>query len=313
MEVVVAGNEASDRCVAAWCCAAGAWLAVLSLWAFAHRAMAQEQPPPPGTSRGENFSAKPPAQLFATDCTGAGCHKGPQGLGQGPGPGGLAGFLREHYTNSRESAAALADYLLEAAERAGAARGAHAAVRQARGGGAAPRGRAAGRSDGAAASASLRRTKRERRARRRPANAARAGAAGDAPRPPAAEPRAGGRAADAALPPSRRRAADRRPAAVSRRAARPARSPAPTAAAAPLPAPEPRTARACRLRRRRSSSTSSTERRPSGFRRLLLGVARRRRLVLGLGIAGARLEEGFRRGLARPRLRPRRRRLRGGR
>jgi hypothetical protein len=70
-----------------------------------------DTPPPQGVSRGENFSAKPPAQLFASDCTGAGCHKGPQGLGKNSGIGGLAGFLREHYTNSRESAAALANYL----------------------------------------------------------------------------------------------------------------------------------------------------------------------------------------------------------
>ena len=69
-------------------------------------------PPPQGGSRGENFSAgKPPAQLFASDCTGAGCHKGPQGLAKDRGQSGLASFLREHYTNSRESAAALAAYL----------------------------------------------------------------------------------------------------------------------------------------------------------------------------------------------------------
>ncbi len=74
-------------------------------------ALAQGDPLPAGVSRGENFSAgKSPAQLFASDCTGAGCHKGPQGLGKGGGIG-LAGFLREHYTNSRESAAALANYL----------------------------------------------------------------------------------------------------------------------------------------------------------------------------------------------------------
>jgi hypothetical protein len=73
---------------------------------------AQDQAPPPqGVSRGENFSAKPPAALFASDCTGSGCHKSPQGLGKNAGIGGLAGFLREHYTNSRESAAALANYL----------------------------------------------------------------------------------------------------------------------------------------------------------------------------------------------------------
>jgi hypothetical protein len=83
------------------------------LW-LSSQALAQDQTPPPqGVSRGENFSAKPPAQLFASDCTGSGCHKGPQGLAKNPGIGigGLAGFLREHYTNSRESAAALANYL----------------------------------------------------------------------------------------------------------------------------------------------------------------------------------------------------------
>jgi hypothetical protein len=84
---------------------------VLTLWAIPP-ALAQDLPSPPqGTSRGENFSAKPPAALFASDCTGSGCHKGPQGLGKNAGIGGLAGFLREHYTNSRESAAALANYL----------------------------------------------------------------------------------------------------------------------------------------------------------------------------------------------------------
>jgi hypothetical protein len=70
-------------------------------------------PASPGASRGENFSAgKPAAQLFASDCTGAGCHKGPQGLSKDRGQSSLASFLREHYTNSRESAAALAAYLV---------------------------------------------------------------------------------------------------------------------------------------------------------------------------------------------------------
>ena len=63
-----------------------------------------------GGAKGENFSAKPPAALFASDCTGGGCHKSPQGLAKTQGFG-LAAFLREHYTNSRESAAALAAYL----------------------------------------------------------------------------------------------------------------------------------------------------------------------------------------------------------
>ena len=83
------------------CLAAG--LAVLVGFGSAS-ALAQE-------SKGENFSAKPAAQLFNSDCTGSGCHKGPQGLAKSYGAVGLAGFLREHYTNSRESAAALAAYL----------------------------------------------------------------------------------------------------------------------------------------------------------------------------------------------------------
>ena len=68
--------------------------------------------PPQGASRGENFSAKPAPALFASDCTGGGCHRGPQGLAKGRGQSGLASFLREHYTNSRESAASLANYLV---------------------------------------------------------------------------------------------------------------------------------------------------------------------------------------------------------
>jgi hypothetical protein len=98
------GPPKSRLCVAAL----GAFI---GLWATS-QALAQDQAPPQGTSRGENFSAnKPPAQLFASDCTGAGCHKGPQGLGKGQMQGMLASFLREHYTNSRESAASLAGYL----------------------------------------------------------------------------------------------------------------------------------------------------------------------------------------------------------
>ncbi|MGB9410619.1 MAG: hypothetical protein WCB26_05295, partial [Pseudolabrys sp.] len=53
---------------------------------------------------------KTPAQTFASDC--AVCHKSPQGLAKSAsGLIGVEGFLREHYTSSRESAAALASYL----------------------------------------------------------------------------------------------------------------------------------------------------------------------------------------------------------
>jgi hypothetical protein len=63
-------------------------------------------------------SGKTPAQLFASDC--AICHKTPSGLSkQGNARGGLLGlqgFLREHYTASREAAAAIAAYV-QAADR----------------------------------------------------------------------------------------------------------------------------------------------------------------------------------------------------
>lgn len=52
---------------------------------------------------------KSAAQLFASDCTP--CHKSPQGLSKAAGLFGLSSFLREHYTSSKESAAALAAYI----------------------------------------------------------------------------------------------------------------------------------------------------------------------------------------------------------
>ena len=77
-------------------------------WQTVQPAQAPAASPPAG-SRGENLGAgKSAAQLFASDCTGAGCHKGPQGLTKDRGQPSLASFLSEHYTTSRESAAALA-------------------------------------------------------------------------------------------------------------------------------------------------------------------------------------------------------------
>ena len=55
---------------------------------------------------------KTPAQIFANSC--AACHKAPRGLGAGKNSYFLASFLREHYTSSREEAAALAAYVLGA-------------------------------------------------------------------------------------------------------------------------------------------------------------------------------------------------------
>ncbi len=64
---------------------------------------------------------KTAAQLFASDC--AICHKSPQGLAKSGGLFGIEGFLRQHYTASRESAAAIASYLRAAGEApAGAAK-----------------------------------------------------------------------------------------------------------------------------------------------------------------------------------------------
>ena len=54
-------------------------------------------------------TGKTAAQLFASDCVI--CHKSPQGLAKSGGVLGLSNFLREHYTASRESAAAIAAYL----------------------------------------------------------------------------------------------------------------------------------------------------------------------------------------------------------
>jgi hypothetical protein len=58
----------------------------------------------------DNFDAgKSPAELFTNDCSG--CHKSAIGLSKAPGMFGLESYLREHYTASRQAAAAIAGYL----------------------------------------------------------------------------------------------------------------------------------------------------------------------------------------------------------
>lgn len=52
---------------------------------------------------------KTAAQLYASDC--AICHKSPNAIAKSGGIFGMEGFLRQHYTASRESAAAIANYL----------------------------------------------------------------------------------------------------------------------------------------------------------------------------------------------------------
>ena len=171
-------------------------------WGTSSQPQAQAAPaaPPAATSRGENFSAgKPPAQLFASDCTGSGCHKGPQGLSKDRGRVGLTGFLREHYTNSRESAAALAAYLVSLPAETRAAK----PERQPR---------AAARSDDAAKPAD------DASRTRKPATAE----PGESKPAPAAKPQRGRQAIAAPPPP----------------AAAPT-TPAPDAAPSPPPAPPP--------------------------------------------------------------------------
>lgn len=65
----------------------------------------------PANAQENLYANKTPAQIFASDC--AICHKSPQGLSKAGGAFGfgLESFLREHYTASRESAAALAKYI----------------------------------------------------------------------------------------------------------------------------------------------------------------------------------------------------------
>jgi hypothetical protein len=52
---------------------------------------------------------KSAAQLYASDC--AICHKSPAALSKAGGVFGMESFLRQHYTASRESAAAISTYL----------------------------------------------------------------------------------------------------------------------------------------------------------------------------------------------------------
>ena len=65
----------------------------------------------PASAQENLYANKTPAQIFATDC--AICHKTPQSLSKAGGVFGLGleGFLRSHYTASRESAAVIARYL----------------------------------------------------------------------------------------------------------------------------------------------------------------------------------------------------------
>ncbi len=67
---------------------------------------------------------KTPAHIFASDC--ATCHKSTRGLANGRGSSALTGFLSEHYTSSREEAAAMSAYVLAGGGAIGTAAPVHA-------------------------------------------------------------------------------------------------------------------------------------------------------------------------------------------
>lgn len=61
----------------------------------------------------ENLDAgKSPSQLFSGNC--AACHRSAKGLAKSPNVGQISGFLRQHYTSSREMAGTLAAYVVGA-------------------------------------------------------------------------------------------------------------------------------------------------------------------------------------------------------
>jgi hypothetical protein len=68
--------------------------------------------PGPGRAQTNIDQGKSPAEIFSQDC--ATCHKTARGLANGRSSATLAGFLVEHYTSSRDQAAALAAYVMGA-------------------------------------------------------------------------------------------------------------------------------------------------------------------------------------------------------
>jgi hypothetical protein len=68
--------------------------------------------PPVAHAQTNIDQGKSPAEIFANDC--ATCHKSARGLANGKNSLMLSSFLREHYTASRDQAAALAAYVLGA-------------------------------------------------------------------------------------------------------------------------------------------------------------------------------------------------------
>jgi hypothetical protein len=81
-------------------------------------------PPLPARAQVNIDQDKTPAHIFASDC--ATCHKSTRGLANGRGSSALTGFLTEHYTSSREEAAAMSAYVLAGGGGSGTAGPVHA-------------------------------------------------------------------------------------------------------------------------------------------------------------------------------------------
>ena len=299
------------------------------------RATRRPRAPPPQARRGARISApsrRP--RCLPPIAPGRAATRDRRGLAKSQGSAASTGFLREHYTNSRESAAALAALSGQAAGRAGAERSAHAARRPGGSRSAAPASAPAGRSGGGRHPTERGRPSRRSaspRARTRTAEAERTDTRGDPKRrrrtgatPRLARPapaveapaddaaktapsRQKSRSKPRAGTPSRaRRGVNSRP----RRTAAPPAEPAPAAEAAPAPACSAAGAEAVRYLR---LATPAAPLRPPplaarfGSRRRLVGFARRPRLRRRPARRTLRPRP------SPPRPRPLPRRLRGGR
>lgn len=84
-------------------------MALTARWIYGLAALAMLACAAPSSAQEALGQGRTPQQIFASDC--ALCHKSAQGLGKRGGMFGLQGFLREHYTASREVASVMTRYL----------------------------------------------------------------------------------------------------------------------------------------------------------------------------------------------------------
>ncbi len=213
----------------------------------------------------ENLDAgKSAAQLYASDC--AICHKSVQGFAKGLKVRGLDGFLRQHYTASRESAAAISAYLSDIAKGEPGPKGRDASKRKPQAKAALPPRRPAGPKSSSGSKPSEAKASDVKKPEPKPAAAEDQSSAGE---------RAEAKAADASLERQSRRKRSRPR--QSRPRTRPRQSP-------PSRRPRPNQTRPTRLPPSALRPRPRSPRRPPPFhlrparRRTLPSPARRRRL-----------------------------------